>query len=123
MGYKFALILNREISDTESEALREAGCVDAVASTVTPPGLDEKVTQLDVDTEAWPTLAEAIDSTLAAVKQVSGLTVPTLTVPAQRATPESEEDGVVDGDVIEQAEASEAASVEAPEAAAEPVDA
>jgi hypothetical protein len=47
-----------------------------------------------------PSLAEAIESALEAVKEVPGLSVPGLTVPAQPAGPPDEEPEVVAGEVI-----------------------
>lgn len=88
MGYKFTLVLNREITDDESVALRAAGCADAIFGPDTlPTNADVPVTKMDFDTTSSPTLAEAIQSGLDAVKQVPDLSVPGLTVPAQPAGP------------------------------------
>ena len=88
MGYKFTLVLNREITDDESAALRDAGCVDAVFGADTlPTNADVPVTKMDFDTTSSPTLAEAIQAALDAVKKVPELSVPGLTVPAQPAGP------------------------------------
>jgi hypothetical protein len=86
VGHKFSLVLNREITDDESAALREAGCAEAVFCTDShPTNPDLPVTKMDFDDEASPSLAEAIESALEAVKkvQVPDLSVPGLTVPAQ----------------------------------------
>src|SRR5215469_11867181 len=84
MGYKFTITLNREITEEESGILRAAGCADAAITTVPVPGDEDKtVSQMDFDTEAKPTLAEAIESALEAVKEVPDLSVPSLTVPPQ----------------------------------------
>jgi hypothetical protein len=94
MGNKFTLILNREISEDESGILREAGCADATVTSVTVPGTDDTVvSQLEFDTDAGPSLAEAIEAALAAVEKVPDLTVPTLTVPAQPAAAQPAENG------------------------------
>jgi hypothetical protein len=86
VGHKFSLVLNREITDDESAALREAGCAEAVFCTDShPTNPDLPVTKMDFDDETSPSLAEAIESALEAVKkvQVPDLSVPGLTVPAQ----------------------------------------
>jgi hypothetical protein len=96
VGHKFSLVLNREITDDESAALREAGCAEAVFCTDShPTNPDLPVTKMDFDDEASPSLAEAIESALEAVKkvQVPDLSVPGLTVPAQ---PVQAEDGEAD---------------------------
>jgi hypothetical protein len=92
MGYKFTLILSREITDDEGATLREAGCPDAVFGPDTlPTNASIPVTKVDVDTTAFPTLAEAIQAGLDAVMKVPDLSVPGLTVPPQPAGPEAEE--------------------------------
>jgi len=86
VGHKFSLVLNREITDDESAALKEAGCAEAVFCTDShPTNPDLPVTKMDFDDEGSPSLAEAIESALEAVKkvQVPDLSVPGLTVPAQ----------------------------------------
>jgi len=100
VGYKFTLVLNRVITDDESAALREAGCADAVFGTDTlPTNAEVPVTKMDFDTTSSPTLAEAIQSGLDAVKKVPDLSVPGLTVPAQPAGPVEEgTPGVVVGE-------------------------
>jgi hypothetical protein len=96
MGYKFTLVLNREITDDESAALRDAGCADAVFGADTlPTNADVPVTKMDFDTTSSPTLAEAIQAALDAVKKVPELSVPGLTVPAQPAGPVDEENPAV----------------------------
>lgn len=65
MGYRFTLIINREITDDEAAILREAGCADAVfGSDTLPTNASVPVTKVDVDTTALPTLAEAIQAGL-----------------------------------------------------------
>ena len=86
MSYKFTLTLSREITDEESAALREAGCADVVFGADTlPTNAEIPVTKMDFDTTSSPTLAEAIQAALDAVKKVPELSVPGLTVPAQPA--------------------------------------
>lgn len=96
MGYKFTLILNREITDDEAATLREAGCADAVfGSDTLPTNASIPVTKVDVDTTAFPTLAEAIQAGLDAAMKVPDLSVPGLSVPAQPAGPMAEESATV----------------------------
>jgi hypothetical protein len=83
LGHKFSLILSRQITDDESVVLKEAGCGSAVFVTDTlPTNASVTVTRLDFDDSLTPTLAESIESALEAVKKVSDLTVPGLSVPA-----------------------------------------
>jgi hypothetical protein len=105
MGYRFSLVLSREITDEETAILRNAGCASAVFTTDTlPTNADVTVTKLDFDDTASASLAEAIESGLDAVKTVPELTVPGLTVPAQPAGPLTEEpDKVIEGVVVEDA--------------------
>jgi hypothetical protein len=92
VGYKFSLVLSREITDDESVILQEAGCSSAVFGTDSlPTNADVTVTKMDFDDTASRTLADAIESALEAVKKVPDLTVPGLTVPAQPAEPPAEE--------------------------------
>jgi hypothetical protein len=86
VGHKFSLVLSREITDEESVILEKAGCADAVFMTDSlPTNADVPVTKMDFDDAASPSLAEAIESALEAVKTVPHLSVPGLTVPAQPA--------------------------------------
>ena len=90
MGHKFSLVLSREITDDESATLREAGCASAVFTADSHPTTPEtRVTKVDLDDEVAPSLAEAIEAALEAVKTVPDLTVPSFTVPAQPANAES----------------------------------
>jgi hypothetical protein len=121
VGHKFSLVLNREITDDESAALREAGCAEAVFCTDShPTNPDLPVTKMDFDDENSPSLAEAIESALEAVKnvQVPDLKVPGLTVPAQPVEAASETDaaGASEADAAERSEAAvgEEASAAAP---------
>jgi hypothetical protein len=92
VGYKFTLVLNREITDDESAILREAGCADAIfGSDTLPTNASVPVTKMDFDTTSSPTLAEAIQAGLDAVMKVPDLSVPGLTVPPQPAGTEAEE--------------------------------
>lgn len=91
MGYKFSLVLSREITDSESAALKEAGCGEATfGSDTLPTNAGVPVTRVEFDDTVSPTLAEAIESALEAVKTVPDLSVPGLTVPAQPAEPTTE---------------------------------
>jgi hypothetical protein len=109
VGYKFTLVLDREITDEESAILQEAGCNDAIFGPDTlPTNPDVRVTKIDFDTTSFPTLAEAIQSALDAVKAVSNLGVPGLTVPAQPAgPPDGEEQAAAAEETGEQAAAAE----------------
>lgn len=103
MGYKFTLILNREVTDEESAALREAGCADAIfGSDTLPTNAEVPVTKMDFDTTSSPTLAEAIQAGLDAVMKVPDLSVPGLNVPAQPAGPDTKEPApVIEGVVVQ----------------------
>jgi hypothetical protein len=92
MGFTFSLVLNREISDQESSALRSAGCSSAVFATGSLPTCAEvTVTKMDFDDTVSPSLAKAIESALEAVKKVPDLSVPGLIVPAQPAERQDED--------------------------------
>ena len=103
MGYKFTLILNREVTDEESAALRETGCADAIfGSDTLPTNAEVPVTKMDFDTTSSPTLAEAIQAGLDAVMKVPDLSVPGLNVPAQPAGPDTKESvPVIEGVVVQ----------------------
>ncbi|MFG1611044.1 hypothetical protein [Actinoplanes sp. NPDC049265] len=95
MGHKFSLVLSREISDEESAALQKAGCAGAVFTADSHPTSPETpVTKMDFDDEVSPSLAEAIEAALEAVKTVPDLTVPSFTVPAQPADAESSPEAI-----------------------------
>jgi hypothetical protein len=102
VGYKFSLVLSREITDEESAILKEAGCAEAVFGTDSlPTNADVTVAMMDFDDNTSPSLEKAIQSALDAVKSVPDLSVPGLTVPAQPAGPAAEESpGVVQGEVV-----------------------
>ena len=106
MGYKYTLVLNREITDEESAILQNAGCAGAIfGSDSLPTNAEIPVTKMDFDDTSSPSLAEAIQSGLDAVKKVPDLSVPGLTVPAQPAGPlaEAGQPGeVLEGVVIEE---------------------
>jgi hypothetical protein len=103
VGHKFSLVLSREITGEESEILREAGCACAVFATDTlPTNAEVTVAKMDFDDTESPSLAEAIEAALEAVKNVPDLTVPGLTVPAVPKAPADVIEGtVVDGTVVE----------------------
>jgi hypothetical protein len=103
VGHKFSLVLSREITGEESEILREAGCACAVFATDTlPTNAEVTVAKMDFDDTESPSLAEAIEAALEAVKNVPDLTVPGLTVPAVPKAPADVIDGtVVEGTVVE----------------------
>lgn len=92
MGYRFSLVLSREITEEESVLLQDAGCACAVfGSDSLPTNAEVTVTKMDFDDTASPSLADAIQSALDAVEKVPDLTVPGLTVPAQPAGPAAAE--------------------------------
>jgi hypothetical protein len=101
MGYRFSLVLSREISEEESAILQEAGPASAVFGTDSlPTNAQVTVTKMDFDVTESPSLAEAIESALEAVKKVPELSVPGLTVPAQPAHLPEEDSSVVAGEVV-----------------------
>jgi hypothetical protein len=98
VGHIFTLILNREITGDEVAELRDAGCSCATFGTdALPTNADVTVAKLDFDDAESPSLAEAIQSAMDAVKTVPGLSIPGLTVPA---VPKQEVD-VVPGEIVE----------------------
>jgi cell division septation protein DedD len=108
VGYRFSLILSREVTDEESAILKEAGCSAAAFGTDSlPTNADVTVTKLDFDDTVSPTLAEAIQNGLDAIKSVPELSVPGLTVPAQPAGPVTGDNQVIAGEIIEEIEAAE----------------
>jgi hypothetical protein len=108
VGYRFSLILSREITDDESAILKEAGCSSATFGTDSlPTNADVTVTKMDFDDTVSPTLADAIQNGLDAVKNVPDLGVPGLTVPAQPAGPVTEDHEVIAGEIIEEIETAE----------------
>jgi hypothetical protein len=118
MGYRFSLVLSREISEEESAILQDAGCTSAVFGTDSlPTNAQVTVTKMDFDDTASPSLAEAIESALEAVKKVPELSVPGLTVPAQPAHAPEEDSSVVVGTVVTDETAEEAAPQEPEEKA------
>ena len=109
VGHKFSLLLNREITDEESVAIKEAGCAGAVFCTgLHPTNPDLPVTKMDFDDEVSPSLAEAIESALEAVKnvEVPDLSIPGLTVPAQPVqSPDEQADAAAPAELPAAAEA------------------
>lgn len=111
MGYRFSLVLNRKITDEESTILAAEGCLEAILSTASlPTNADVTVTKMDFDDTASPSLAEAIESALNAVKKVPDLGAASLTVPAQptraqAADAQVPEDDIATADTAELVEA------------------
>lgn len=107
MGYRFTLVLSREVTAEESAILEEAGCAGAVfGSDSLPTNAEITVTKMDFDVTSSLSLAEAIESALETVKKVPDLSVPGLTVPAQPAHAETAHqadapDDVIEGTVVE----------------------
>jgi hypothetical protein len=118
MGYRFSLVLSREISEEESAILQEAGPASAVFGTDSlPTNAQVTVTKMDFDVTESPSLAEAIESALEAVKKVPELSVPGLTVPAQPAHLTEEDSAVVAGEVVTDEPTADAVPQEAAETA------
>ncbi len=115
MGHKFSLVLSREISDDESVILQEVGCAGATfAVDSLPTNADVPVTKMDFDDLASPSLAEAIESAMEAVKKLPDISVPGLTVPAQLTQAASGESiPVLDGVVVTEGQSPAAAAAEA----------
>ncbi|WP_410600940.1 hypothetical protein [Amycolatopsis sp. lyj-90] len=102
MGHKFSLVLSREITEEESVTLKELGFSNATFGTDSlPTNADIQVTKVDFDENVSPTLAEAIEAALAAVKKVPDLTVPGLSVPA--VPRQASEGDVIEGETVEAA--------------------
>jgi hypothetical protein len=103
LGFKFTLVLSREITDDESAILQEAnGAAPVFGPDSLPTNADVPVTKMDFDDMVSPSLAEAIESALESVKKVPDLSVPGLTVPAQPAhREEAEKPAVVAGEMLE----------------------
>lgn len=120
MGYKFSLVLSREITDEESAILKEAGCAEAVFGTDSlPTNADVTVAKMEFDDNTSPSLEKAIQSALDAVTNVPDLSVPGLTVPAQPAGPVDEDSpAVVQGEVVKDEVVEDAVSAAADENAA-----
>ena len=117
MGYKFSLVLSREIDDEESTILQGAVPADAIFGTDSlPTDAEITVTKMDFDDTVSPSLAEAIESALDAVKKVPDLSVPGLTVPAQPAEAPAEDPPVLVGKVVEDDPATKKASARKPAA-------
>jgi hypothetical protein len=86
MGFEFSLVLSREISKEESSDLLDSGCSGVVFTTDTlPTNAEVTVTKMDFDDTVSPSLAEAIESALEAVKKLPDLSASGLIVPAQPA--------------------------------------
>jgi hypothetical protein len=108
VGHRFSLVLSREITDEESDLLREAGFAEAdFLSDSLPTNADVTVTKIEFDDTVSPTLAEAIESALETVKKVPDLTVPGLSVPAVPKESSQDEPTVLAGEVVDLAAAEE----------------
>ena len=128
MGFEFSLLLSREISKEELSDLLDSGCSGVVFTTDTlPTNAEVTVTKMDFDDTVSPSLAEAIESALEAVKKLPDLSASGLIVPAQPAerpadgaptevvTAEAKTGKVVTGKVV----TAEAKTAEANEAVAD----
>ena len=102
MGFKFTLVLSREITDDESAILQEANrAVPVFGPDTLPTNAEVSVTKMDFDDIISPSLEEAIQAALDSVKKVEELSVPGLTVPAQPAyREEADNPAVVAGEVV-----------------------
>jgi hypothetical protein len=111
VGFKFSLVLSREVTDEESVLLKETSCADtSFESDTLPTNAEIPVTKMGFDDSSSPTLAEAIEAGFDAVKKIDDLGIPGLIVPAQPAekpgaetesgAPEVVDAEVVDADVV-----------------------
>jgi hypothetical protein len=122
VGFKFTLVLSREITDDESAILQEANrAIPIFGPDTFPTNADVPVTKMDFDDRISPSLEEAIETALESVKKVPELSVPGLTVPAQPAfREESDKPTVVAGEVLAEEKPEVAATeVVTPEVVAE----
>jgi hypothetical protein len=94
VGYRFSLVLSREMTDDESARLLADRSGATLAADTLPTNADVTVTRIDFDDTTSPSLAEAIESALEAVKKMPDLSVPALDVPAQPAGPADEKPDV-----------------------------
>jgi hypothetical protein len=102
MGHQFSLILDREITEQESVTLKETSSANIFfASAALPTNADVPVTRVTFDDDVTPTLAEAIEAGFEAVKTIPGLAIPGLSVPAQPAVAEADQDEVATEDKTE----------------------
>jgi hypothetical protein len=114
VGFRFSLVLSREITDDESAVLKDAGCSAATFGTDSlPTNAEVTVTKMDFDDTESPSLAEAIEAALEAVKTVPDLGVPGLEVPAQPAEKPDEAPGAPEESAAASAEPSPAAKEKA----------
>jgi len=122
MGYKFTLVLSREITEEEISALKDAGCPDsAISMTELPTAEKEPATQMEFDTDASETLAGAMEMALDAVKAIPDLRPFTLEVPAQpNGEPPETEDSLYELDPVPAIIKGEVEDVPPPAAEAEP---
>ncbi len=122
MGYKFTLVLSREITEEEISALKDAGCPDsAISMTELPTAEKESATQMEFDTDASKTLAGAMEMALDAVKTIPDLRPFTLEVPAQpNGEPPETEDSLYELDPVPATIKGEVEDVPPPAAEAEP---
>lgn len=92
MAYQFSLILNRELTESETATLKEATGADLsfVCDTL-PTNAEVPVTRIDFADEVASTLVVAIESGFAIVKEIPELSIPGLRVPAQPAVAPTEE--------------------------------
>jgi hypothetical protein len=122
MGYKFTLVLSREITEEEISALKDAGCPDsAISMTELPTAEKEPATQMEFDTEASKTLAGAMEMALDAVKTIPDLRPFSLEVPAQpNGEPPETEDSLYELDPVPATIKGEVEDVPSPAADAEP---
>ena len=93
MSYRFSLILNREVTDLEMVTLKDGTGADlSFVDDTLPTNAEIAVTRIEFEDDVAPTLAEAIESGFAIVKAIPELSIPGLSVPAQPAAADGNED-------------------------------
>jgi hypothetical protein len=93
MSYMFSLVLSREITGDALELLLEGHSGATSRPDKLPTNAEVPVTRIDFNDTVSPSLREAIESALEAVKRVPDLAVSSLNVPAQPAKLADEEMG------------------------------
>ncbi|MEW1552336.1 hypothetical protein [Streptomyces tsukubensis] len=92
MGHHFSLILDREVTEQETVALKEkSGASMSFATVALPTDAEVAVTRITFEDDVTATLAEAIEAGFEAVRAIPGITIPGLSVPAQPAADDADD--------------------------------